>query len=303
MKILGTGLSGLVGSRVVELLSPSFDFTNLSKETGTDITHSATVYERIVRAPGQWVFHFAAKTDVDGAEKERSSKEKSETWNINVTATGTIARACRNSEKSLLYISTDYVFDGTKKFYEERAIPNPQGWYAVTKHEGEKKVLELGTSGLIIRIANPYRAINTDKRDFLHKIQERLHEGLSVTAPNDQMFIPTFIDDIAYAIKVLTDNKACGIYHVVGSQCLTPYEAARKIARTFGYPASLVSQTSFKNFFAGRAPRPFYACLKNDKIGELGIRMHTLDEGLREIVGDAGQELLHTKLTERESNV
>src|SRR4030042_6196951 len=229
MKIIGTGLSGLVGSRVVELLSPSYSFENLSLETGVDITQKETVDAYLDRSDSPWVFHFAAKTDVDGAEKERNLGEKGSVWLVNVGATQYIVDACRRTKKRLLYISTDFVFDGKKDVYNEDDIPKPQGWYAVTKYEGEKRVTSLD-NGLVIRIAYPYRASDKVRPDFVNKIIARLKSGESIAAPGDKLFGPTFIDDIAHAIQVLVERNARGIYHVVGSEAISPYRAAQQIA-------------------------------------------------------------------------
>ena len=283
MNILGTGLSGLVGSRVVELLSPMHSFEDLSLDTGVDITKKDVVVPRIEKSNAQWLLHFAAKTDVDGAEREREQGVQGSSWVVNVQATEYIVEACRRSNKRLLYISTDYVFDGTKEFYTEEDTPNPQGWYAVTKHEGEKRVAQLGDKSLIIRIANPYRAHFAAKPDFVAKIRKKLEQGEPLTSPSDQLFVPTFIDDIAKAIENLVTGQATGVYHVVGSDALSPYDAARKIARAYGLDESLVSATAFSTYFAGKAPRPLHAVVKNDKITKFGVPMATFDEGLAEI--------------------
>lgn len=283
MNFIGTGLSGLVGSRVVELLSPVFPFEDLSLDTGVDITDKDVVDSRITSSQALWVLHFAAKTDVDGAEKERALGIKSPTWIVNVEATRNIVDACRRTGKRLLYISTDYVFDGAKDFYTEDDVPNPQGWYAVTKYEGEKRVATLDNQALIIRIANPYRATFLPKPDFVAKIRQKLEKDEKIESPSDQLFTPTFIDDIAKAIKILIEQNASGVYHVVGSDALSPFAAAKAIARTFGLDEALVMPTAFTSYFAGRASRPFHAVIKNDKITKLGVRMSTFGEGLREI--------------------
>lgn len=280
MNIIGTGLSGLVGSRIVELLSPRHSFEDLSLDTGVDITDAAAVREKITKSNAPWIFHFAARTEVDGAEKERTLGEKGPTWIVNVAATENVVSVCRDVGKRLLYVSTDYVFDGTKDEYREDDLPNPQGWYAMTKYEGEKQVAQLRDKSLIVRIANPYRK-KFDKLDFVRKIIEMLKQGQSILAPIDQLFVPTFIDDIAGAIEKLVHMSASGIYHVVGSQTLSPFEAAKKIADVFGFNTTLVGQTTFDAYFAGRAPRPKQAVLRNDKIAEFGIKMHSFDEGLK----------------------
>lgn len=280
MDILGTGLSGLVGSRIVELLSPRHTFTDASLATGVDITRAADIARIIRSSPAPWVFHLAAYTNVDVAETQRAQGTASDAWKVNVEATETIVSEVQKSGKRLLYLSTDYVFDGTKDEYTEKDTPNPQGWYAITKYEGEKRVEMLGARGLIVRIANPYRAVFPERLDFVRKIQERLKIEENVVTPSDQRFIPTFIDDIATALDVLVKQEVSGVFHVVGSQALSPYEAACRVASIFGYPPHLVQETTFASYFNGRAPRPFSAVLKNDTIAKLGVVMSTFDDGL-----------------------
>jgi len=282
--ILGTGLSGLVGSRVTELLKDGFSFENLSLETGVDITDRAQVDSYFAKSDASWVFHFAAYTDVQGAEKERDRKDQSIAWKINVTATEYIIANCIRYDKKLLYIDTDYAFDGKKKSYTEKDTPNPLGWYGMTKYEGTKRVMTMGENSLIIRIANPYRANPVGKKDFVHKMMERLASGQAITAATDQMFVPTFIDDIAFAIRKLTDAHAHGMFHVVGNSALSPFDAATRIADVFGYDASLIQPSTFKEVFRDRAPAPQYANLKNDKIRSYGIAMSTFGDGLKAVL-------------------
>lgn len=284
MKLVGTGLSGLVGSRIVELLSPKHTFTNYSLENGVDITDREGILSRIngeTEAP--WVLHLAAYTNVQQAEKDRSLGENSTAWKVNVAATQNIIDACVASDKRLLYIDTDYAFDGTKKSYNEDDAPNPQGWYAITKSEGAKRVLSMGERGLVIRISNPYRANPVGKTDFAHKMLERLTNGEEIIAPADQLFVPTFVDDIAAGIDALISKNATGIYHVVGSQAISPFDAARTVARTFELREDLVKETSFAEYFAGRAPVPQYAVLTNDKIQALGVAMRGFSDGITEV--------------------
>lgn len=282
MKVLGTGLSGLVGSRIVELL-PDYSFENLSLETGVDITNKDQVDSYFKKSDAPLVFHFAAYTNVQEAEKQRALGEDSIAWKINVTATETIIENCKKYKKKLLYIDTDYAFDGKKKEYTEEDVPNPLGWYAITKYEGAKRVQSLAGDGLIMRIANPYRAHPVGKKDFVHKMLERLQSKQSIVAAADQLFVPTFIDDIAWAIKKLIGVNAYGMYHVVGSTALSPFDAALSIAEVFECDKTLVTPTTFAQMFQDRAPAPQFAALKNDKIQALGVTMKTFKEGLREV--------------------
>lgn len=286
MNIVGTGLSGLVGSRVTELLSSSYICENLSKETGTDITDEQDMTKKISESDAPWIFHFAAFTDVQAAEKDRGLGESSPAWQVNVKATQHIAHVCQETGKRLLYLSTDYVFDGIKDSYQEDDTPHPLGWYARTKYEGEKAVLGLGDHGLVVRLANPYRSFRphlTGKVDVVHKIRERLSAGLPVTSPTDQYFTMTFIDDLANGIDLLVRKNASGIYHIPGGDVLTPYDAMHCIATVFGLDTALITPTTFEQFFAGRAPIPKHGALEHGKIDALGLSLHTFEAGLHEV--------------------
>jgi dTDP-4-dehydrorhamnose reductase len=143
MKILGTGLTGLVGSRVVELLSNKYEFENLSRSSGSDISNKEQVLGKIKSSDAQVILHLAAKTNVDECEKDKTLAQSGEAWRINVEGTKNIADACLQASKKLIYISTDFVFDGENPppgGYSEEDIPNPVNWYARTKYEGEKIV-------------------------------------------------------------------------------------------------------------------------------------------------------------------
>lgn len=286
MKVLGTGLNGLVGSRVIELLGSKYEFENLSRSTGIDIGDREGVLKKITSSNASLVLHLAAKTNVDACELDKSLGENGEAWKINVLGTQNIADACLQSNKKLIYISTDFVFDGAKDVYGEEDIPNPINWYAQTKYEGEKIVQGLKTPWIIIRIAYPYRA-NFERVDFVRAILKRFQDGLSVSAVTDHIFTPTFIDDIAFALDVLIKNNSTGIFHAVGSQSLAPFDAAKLIAETFGFDQNKITPVTRAEFFKNRAPRPFQLRVKNDKIRGLGINMRTFEEGLQEILKQA----------------
>lgn len=285
MKILGTGLDGLVGSRIVELLRDKHEFENLSISTGVDISDRSTVVEKIKSSDAQIVLHLAAKTNVDGCELDKPLGEKGDAWKINVFGTQNVADGCSQSNKKLIHISTDFVFDGTSPpagGYSEEDIPNPLNWYAQTKYEGEKIVQISEIPWIIVRIASPYRA-KYKRLDFVRAILERLRHNLPVAAVIDHIFTPTFIDDIALAIDTLIKNNSQGILHCVGSQSLTPFDASVLIAKEFDLDTSKISETTRAEFFNNRAPRSFQLALKNDKIGKLGVHMSTFEEGLKGI--------------------
>jgi len=298
-KILATGLTGLVGSRFMELLDEVYEFEHMSLSNGIDILDKEAVFNKISSSEASVVIHMAAKANVDGCEKDKerdkellefkNSQEAEEAWRnektawaVNVFGTQNVVDACQKTNKKLVYISTDFVFDGTKKSYTEDEKPNPINWYAKTKYEGEKLIQNSGLDYIIARIAYPYRAM-FERNDFVRGLIEKLGKSEKLTMVWDHIMVPTFIDDIANALDILIRTEQKGIFHVVGSQRITPFNAAIAIAQEFGFDESLISKTTRNEYFAGKAPRPFCLYLKNDKISKLGIEMSTFDKGLVEI--------------------
>jgi dTDP-4-dehydrorhamnose reductase len=301
IKIIGTGITGLVGSRIVELLKGQYEFENLSLETGVDISDKKQVAKIINDSPARVVLHLAAKTDVDGCEKDKDEDTKilkegkiekfaglKSAWAVNVEGTRNLVEAARAKGAKIIYISTDFVFDGNKEFYTEEDFPRPVNWYGVSKLEGEKVVISSGIPYLIIRIAFPYRAVFKNKSDIVRNIIQRLKEESRILMVSDQMITPTFIDDIALALDFVIRNKAEGIYQVVGSDSCSPLALAQVIANTFNLDQSLIGQTTREDYYASRAPRPFSLVLKNDKLKKLGFKMSTLSEGLRKVKSQIG---------------
>ncbi|MDO8460993.1 MAG: SDR family oxidoreductase [bacterium] len=285
MKILGTGLSGLVGSRVVELLKPQYEFENIGHETGIDIADREGVIQAINDSDAPILLHFAAKTDVDGCEKDKVLKKDGEAWKINVLGTENVIEGCRQGKKKIIHISTDFVFDGEKKpqeAYEETDTPNPINWYGQTKYEAEKLVQSSDLDWAVVRIVYPYRAF-FKRMDFVRSIIYKFQNKENICAITDHVMTPTFVDDIAFALNQFIDKNAEGIYHVVGSQYITPYDAAKLIAQEFGLDNRLIKKITRKEYFLRKALRPFNLALKNDKIQRLGVKMRTFEEGLKEV--------------------
>ena len=273
--ILTTGLDGLVGTRIAELLNKELSFTNLSFQKGYDITNITTIEKAFANFTGEWVWHLAAATDVDRCEKEKDWAHA-----VNVIGTQNIVNLCKRYKKRLLFISTDFVFHGNNKIYSEKDKPSPINYYGQTKYEAEKLVSKLGKHGLIVRISFPYCAKNNEKKDFFHTILEKLQKKERVMAVDDMYFTPTFIDDIAEALHFLTIKGAFDIYHVTGSSLHTPYEATQLIADTFNLNKSLALPCSFSDYYQNRAPRPKSLKISNQKITKFGLKMHTFSEGL-----------------------
>lgn len=279
--ILITGATGLVGSRLCELLGGKYEFIPMGFATGVNITDPQKVLSFMEASHARTVVHLAARTDVDECEDEKYLGEDGETWLVNVVGTDNIVEAAGKTGKRLIHISTDFVFDGQQESYSENDEPNPVNWYGISKTEAETIVLKKDISSVILRISYPYRAFFPTKKDFVRRILEKLKKGETVRCVTDHIFTPTFIDDIARAIDVFLGNELTGIYHVVGSQSLSVYDAAREIADVFKFGGN-IEKTTRLEYFREKAFRPFKLALKNDKIAQLGISMKGFHEGLVE---------------------
>lgn len=280
-KVLATGLSGMVGSRMAELGDKKYQFVDISLESGIDITDLKaveTIFQQNKEA--SIVLHLAAFTNVDECEKQKPAGQKSLAWQINVIGTENIAKLCRRYQKKLIYISTDFVFDGRAGPYQEDDMPNPSNFYARTKFVGEKVVQKLLNEFLICRIAFPFRSKFTQKTDIVRTIIEKLAKSSLVNVVDNLYLTPTFIDDIAYALDLLIKQQQTGIFHLVGDTCLTPKELADKIAAVFGFDKNLAQAVRAETYFKNRAPRPKNSCLTNLKIKALGGKFHNIVESL-----------------------
>ena len=286
MKIFTIGGSGLVGSRIAQLLNNKYSVTDLSRIKGVDITEASSLDIVKNDTDTEVAVLFSAKADVDGCERDKELGENGDAWKINVGGVQNVVNACLGNNKKLIYISTDFVFDGVntpENGYAEEDKPSPINWYGETKFRGEEIVKNSGLSFVIARIAYPYRKEFVGKLDFVRAIKNRLENNQPVAGVTDHIFTPTFIDDIAHAIDKLVEMNSTGIFHIVGSQSLTPYDAAILIAEKYGLDKSLISKTTRAQYFKDKAPRPFNVSMNNNKIEKLGVEMKRFEDCLEKI--------------------
>lgn len=274
LKVAITGSSGLVGSRILELL-PDFDFILLRYENGFDITNQEIVWDNLKELEYDILLHLAAYTLVDKAEEENELA-----YRINVDGTKNVFEAAQQRGKKFVYISTDYVFNGITPdvFFDEDSRPDPVGVYGKSKYEGEKVVAD---QAMIVRLSYPYRA-DFEKFDFVRKIRSLLEEGRHLKMIVDSIITPTFIDDIAFGLKHLINNYSPEVFHLVGGNFLSPYDCGLLIAKEFGLPESLISKTDFASYFGEYAEtRPQYTPTKSKKNNF--HRMSAFQEGLEKL--------------------
>lgn len=279
--LIGSGLSGMIGSRFTEMFAADFDFINLDLTNHVDITDQAQLDRVFRRHPATVVIHLAAFTDVSKAYEQRGDKNGL-VYKVNVLGTQNIANACHKFHHYLVHISTDFIFDGKKQEpYTEIDQPCPIEWYGQTKLLAEQAVKNSGCQFIIARLAFPFRSHFSLKQDLVRNILEKLKTNSLPPMLTDQIITPTFIDDICSALKVFIEKKPQGIFHLVGNTSLTPYDLAKKVAGVFQLQSE-IQAISIQDFLKNDPrPRQQYLKISNAKLKKyLGIDMKTIDEAL-----------------------
>lgn len=273
MRILVTGANGLVGTKVLERLIQdstaeplaAYHQTRTNEYLG-DLpfwwldTASAADVERVLSdaRPGA-VVHAGAFTNVDGAESERDLA-----WASNAEGTGILARACAARGIRLVYLSTEYVFDGTAGPYRETDPVNPVGWYAKTKEAGEQAVVAAGGSWAIARTTVVYGYATHVRANFVLWLTGELRAGRRVRIVDDQIGSPTLADNLAEMVLALAASQENGIFNTAGADVISRLEFSRRVAATFGLDAGLMDPISTA-VLGQAAPRPLRAGLLMDK--------------------------------------
>ena len=284
-KVIGTGLSGLVGSRIVELLANRYHFVDFSLATGIDILNNSLLEEAFGKhQDAKAVLHLAAFTDTAKAHDQKGDK-KASCYQLNVIGTKNIIAQCQKYGQRLIHFSTDFVFSGQKDgVYTEDDRPDPIDWYGQTKFEAERAVLAAGLPAVIARIAFPYRSQFIPKQDLVRKIIQGLKNNSLYPMFADQIITPTFIDDIAWGVDHFLASGNEGIFHLVGSESLSPYQLAQKVAKTFGFGPDLIKKGSLAEYQKTLPKNSRYwqksLALSNQKISALGVAMSGVDQGL-----------------------
>ena len=275
MKVFVTGVAGQLGHDVMNDLAargyegigtdiaPQYSGADDGTAVTTmpyvslDITDRDAVEKTITELKPDVVVHCAAWTAVDLAEDD---DKKAKVHAINADGTQNIADACKKIDAKMVYISTDYVFDGTKNEpYKPDDRPNPINNYGATKYEGEEAVRSLCEKYYIARTSWLYGHHGKNFVETMIGLADR--EEVNVV--DDQMGCPTWTVELANGILKLL-SKPYGTYHVCGSGSTTWYGFAKEIYAQAGLEVNLKPCTTDK--FPRPAKRPAYSVMDNDKI-------------------------------------
>ncbi|WP_094603850.1 dTDP-4-dehydrorhamnose reductase [Sporomusa silvacetica DSM 10669] len=251
MRILVTGANGQLG-REIARQGQGHELVLTDVDT-LDITDGKAVVKFFQDIKPQAVIHCAAYTNVDGAESDPDGA-----FRVNVIGAQNMAAGCLETGARMVYVSTDYVFDGqTNSLYREFDVVNPQTVYGQTKWQGEEMVRQILGRHYIVRTAWLYGDGNNFVRTMLRLANE--HDSLRVV--DDQVGTPTSTVDLAWTIFRLLASDAFGTYHATCQGHCSWYEFACEIFRQSGKSVGVVPVTTAE--FVRPAKRPAYSVLDN----------------------------------------
>ncbi len=292
MKVLVTGANGFLGYYLVDALlhhgheviatgrgecrlpftgQPAFNYLPL------DFTDPFRVHDVFQHYAPEVVIHNGAMARVDDCEVKQW-----EAYTTNVEGTLNLLHNAAEFKSHFIFVSTDFVFDGSRGMYTEKDSPSPVNFYGRTKMEAEEAVKEYPYDWSIVRTVLVYGKPMTGGQNVLSVLCSKLEKGEEYKMVTDQFRTPTYAGDLAKGIVTIVEKKAQGIWHLSGKDVLTPYDMGMKTAAMLGYNRNLIIPVT-ATVFTQAAKRPTRTGFVIDKARkELGYEPLTFDEGLRQ---------------------
>ena len=295
MKILITGANGLLGQHLVKQLfdETTHDIIATGKAEprfiiqdsrihyqSLDITDGMAVNALLDNLQPDTIIHCAALTQADECELNPIKA-----WQVNVTATRFIIDAAKKINAFLVFISTDFVFDGANGPYKEEDTVNPVSYYGSTKVAAEKAVAESGLAYAIVRTCLLYGNILAGTRsNIISWVKENIEQGKNIKVVSDQWRTPTYIEDLTKGIMLIIDKKVEGLFHISGNDFLSPYDMAMATADYINLDKSLIEKVDAA-IFTQPAKRPAKTGFIIDKAKKnLGYDPLSFTEGLKRML-------------------
>ena len=287
-KILLTGANGLLGQKTAEVFAKETDHELLLADLAgraeeprkysyisLDITNKEKVKSVVKDYKPDIIINAAAYTNVDGCETERELS-----WKVNVDAVKHLIIASRYNASKIIHISTDYIFDGVKGGYDEDSTPNPLSFYGKSKLASENALFASGVSSAVIRTMIVYGNGKNVRKNFALWLIDKLGNNQPVKIVDDQFGMPTMVDDLGLALVRIVDRERTGIYNVCGSEYLSRYEFALKLADVFEYDSGMIEpiKTAELQQAAARPMNSSFVLLKAET--ELGLKTLNVTDGL-----------------------
>lgn len=263
MKVVVTGVKGQLGFDVMnELKKRDIEAVGTDVQE-MDITNRAAVEAVLLAEKPDAVIHCAAYTAVDGAEDNEEICR-----NINTEGTKYIAKVCRELDCKMMYISTDYVFDGQgDRPWEPDDERHPLNVYGQTKCEGEEAVEEILDKYFIVRIAWVF---GLNGKNFIKTMLNLGKTRDKITVVSDQIGSPTYTYDLAKVLVDMVQTEEYGKYHATNEGLCSWYEFACEIFKQAGIAVEVTPVTSEE--YPAKAKRPFNSRMNKDKLEQRGFQ-------------------------------
>jgi len=284
-RLLITGASGLLGSKIVELSGGNYQVIPVHNtkplhlnSSELDIINRKEVFNLFRKTKPDIAIHTAAETNVDKCETHKELA-----WKINVEGTRNVAEACSETSAKMVYISTDYVFDGEKGFYTEEDTPNPINHYGITKLEGENQVKKICKNYVILRTSVLY-GWHPYKKNFATWVINSLKQKKKTSIITDHFNTPTLADNLAEMTIEAIQKDLQGLYHASGSQRISRYQFAQQITKIFNLNQNLIKPIKMNQITAWTAKRPKDSSLNTSKIKALlKTKLLNISKGLEKM--------------------
>lgn len=287
MRVLITGVNGLLGSRLATVLGTRGHVINAFGRgpkrvdvpcdyVSVDLADQDTLTSAVRAARPEAIINSASMTDVDACETAAEDALR-----VNGIAPGILALAARALGAHLIHVSTDYVFDGEDGPYTEAAVPNPRGVYALTKHIGEQAVRAAAPSWAIARTAVVYGWPPAGRPNFGSWLLEALRKGIQVRLFEDQFVSPSLAENVAEQIAELAERRLSGFWNTCGAEVVSRVQFGHALCAEFRLDPAHILPSRLADARL-KAPRPSRSGLETEKaMAELKTRPFGLAEALR----------------------
>jgi len=286
LKILILGGSGLLGKKLVEKASDSFEVISTFNNHKIEHSKSRTIRIKlpdeifnlkslIFNEKPNLIINTIANTNIDYCEQH-----KTETYLLHVEMNKQIFKLCEDIASKFIFISSDYVFDGKKGDYMEYDKTSPVNYYGETKAIAESIILQNPTN-TVLRSSLIY---DWDPQvRFLNYVVDKLRKNENIQAYDDFLTAPIFLEDLVGSIIKAVKKDASGIYNLAGPSCVTRMDFALAIARKFNFDKNLIEPVSVKSLDL-IAERPRNSSLNKTKAEkDLDIKFRSIEEGINEV--------------------
>jgi dTDP-4-dehydrorhamnose reductase len=288
--ILVTGSNGLLGQKIIYALRNRNDVRCISTSRGEnrmkardgyiyeslDLTDKSELNRIAEKYNPNVIINTAAMTNVDACESKRE-----EAVLMNVNTVENLIAVCKKIKSKLVHLSTDFVFNGEKGPYVETDEPDPLCYYAWTKLEAEKKIIDSKIDFAILRTIIIYGVVDDNSRSnvVLWSINA-LKNKKTITVINDQFRSPTLAEDLAQACVAAASNDVAGIYHVSGREVMNILDIVKIVADFFQLDQNYIQPISSESLKQPAKRPPVTGFIIDKAVKELGFKPHTFLEGL-----------------------